>query len=155
MSAIFQVILSAFSGAIFGSLSFGLWLMSLMYIYILLYGSFSLGNLFLGEFTLEKPIFLAFFAGVVFGSVQGFIVGLLIKSFDITILSKSILTSFVITELLVTVIILFLSFDSSPITMIGEFISKYYDFAKTSLVMLVPTIITGVIMTKAIYILKN
>lgn len=143
-----SVILSSVLGAITGSLFFGFWLAALMWIYVFLYGDYSI-ELF-GASSLPKPIFLALTAGLIFGGIQGFFAGLLIKSLNASVLSKSILISFVITEVLVIILLLFLSFDTNPMSMIGAFIERFYDMVKISLVLLIPSIVIGTILTKVI-----
>ncbi len=150
MSAIINLVLSSIFGAFIGSLVFGLFLAVCMAIYIYLYYSFSV-DFALGSLTVDNPIRTAFYIGFFFGGVQGFCSGLVIKSFDILVLSKGILISLVITEVLIAIFFLFTSFDFNPIVMMGTaFIERFHYLVKTSLVILVPTIVTGGIVTKAI-----
>ena len=147
MSAIFEVILSSVFGALAGSLIFGLWLAVLMWIYVFLYGYYDLG--LFG--SLPTPMFIAFKAGLIFGGIQGFLVGFLIKVFGVSTFSGNLLISFIATEILIGFLFMFTSFDLNPIEMIlSAFYDRFYDLVKTSLVMLVPTIVTGGIVKKAI-----
>jgi len=144
-----EVILSSVFGALAGSLVFGVWLVILMSAYILLYGSYPM-DLF-GASSLPKPILLAFLAGLIFGGIHGVFTGLIIKTFDISELAKSILMSLIIIEILIVILFCLTSGDTNFFGMMASaFIDRFYDLVKTSLVMLVPSIVSGILLKQVI-----
>lgn len=151
MSALLQIILSVISGAVIGALCFSLWLAGLMFIYVSIYSSFGSGGFLFDSLSIKESVFMAFVSGLIFGIVQGFIFGIILKTFGIASSPKSILFSFLASEILIAILFLFISFDTNPISMMAEaFIGRFYDIVKTSLILLVPSILVGVIATKII-----
>lgn len=153
MSVTFQVILSVISGVVIGALCFSLWLAGLMFIYVSKYNSFGSGGFLFDSLSFKTSILMAFILGLIFGSIQGFFISIMLKLLGILSLPKSILFSFIITEFLILSLFLIISFDTNPVTMLTEiFIGRFYDIVKASLVLLIPSIVIGIIATKIITI---
>lgn len=149
MSSINQVILYAVSGAVTGAFFFGLYLVILMWLYISLYGYFSIG--FFG--SLPKPVLSALIIGLIFGSVQGLAVGLFIRIYNINSLSKGVLVGFVVTEIIAFgFYLLFSIFDHpNPVDLIFGFIQDdLFGLIKISLVLFIPSAATGATLTRFI-----
>ena len=153
MSGIFQVFLSVISGTFIGALCFSLWLSGLMFIYVSLYGYYNLGPFIFGDLILDKPVFLAFIIGLIFGIIQGFLTGVFSKIYEINTLSKEILIGFVVTQIIVLGIYFLLSvFDHpNPIELILGFIQDdLFRLLKISLILFIPSAATGLILAKIV-----
>ena len=156
MSAIVQVILSVISGAVIGALCFSLWLAGLMFIYVSIYNSFGSGGFLFDSLSFKNSILIAFISGLIFGCIQGFFVSIILQTFGASSSPKSILFSFIVTEFLILILFLFISFDLNPINMLTEaFTGRFYGLVKTSLILLVPSILIGIIATRIISILPS
>jgi hypothetical protein len=99
MSAIFQMILTGVSGALIGALCFGLYFMFLMYIYIFLYGYFSINLLIFSSVTLDKPILAALTTGFAIGSVLGLFTGLTTGMFGVNTILKCMTIGIIVTAI--------------------------------------------------------
>ena len=156
MSAVVQVFLSAISGAVSGALCFSLWLAGLMFIYVSIYDSFGKGGFLFDSLSFKESVGMAFVLGLIFGGMQGFFVSLILQNFGGSFPSRTILFSLIVTEVLIAILFLFISFDTNPISMIAEaFIGRFGDLVKISLVFLVPSILVGVIATKIISVIPS
>ena len=152
MSTISQVILSSFLGAVVGSLVFSISLAIFFYVYIYIYGYLEIWEIaFLGAYYVKNPVYDAFIIGSLFGSIQGLVTAVIISIYDINTLQKGILLGLIITEAMILGAYLFISVfdDPNPIVLIFNLIENaLYGLLKISLVLFIPSIITGAIMTK-------
>lgn len=161
MSAFLQAISLSALGAILGSLFFSLWLAILFYVYIYIYGYLALWEIaFLGEYYIKNSLYEAFVIGTIIGSIQGFITGIITSVFGMNSFHKGAMIGFVVTEAMIFGVYFFFSVfdDPNPIALIFNLIENaLYELLKISLILLIPSILTGVIITKlnAIYLKLN
>ena len=156
MSLVSQLILPAISGAVIGAICFSLWLTGLMFIYVSIYNPVGSGGFLFDSLSFKASVFMAFPLGLMFGGVQGFFFSIMLKTFGVSSLPKSILVSFIVTETLIAIFFLFISFDANPISMMAEaFIGRFDDIVKTSLILAVPSILGGVMAAKIISVISS
>ena len=152
MSTIAQVVVSAISGAVIGSLCYGLWLTILMSIYIFLYGSYSIDILILSSINLNEPILTALKVGLIGGSILGFFVGLSMGILKTNTIFRGVLIGIAVTAIILGGLFLLSSIlnRDNPI----EFGLSLIVFIPIELIknfwLFIPSAATGAILTKVI-----